>query len=105
MRVDPQHCTVRVENEQVRVLRIGYGPPKKSLIYGYPARLAVSLTDASGILTLPDGNTEEIHIQAAQTMWLPAGEHLVRVRFWRRHRSSMAFRTSPPRFRRGRRRS
>jgi hypothetical protein len=59
VRIDLKHYTIEFENEQVRVLRIRYGPHEKSVMHGHPASLAVSLTDAHGTCTLPDGKTED----------------------------------------------
>jgi hypothetical protein len=35
--VDPQHYKVEMENDQVRALRITYGPHEKSVMHGHPA--------------------------------------------------------------------
>ena len=43
---DPKHYKVEFENEQVRVLRISYGPGEKSVMHQHPANVAVFLTDA-----------------------------------------------------------
>jgi quercetin dioxygenase-like cupin family protein len=76
VRVDPQHYTVEFENNQVRVLRIRYGPHEKSVMHGHPASLAVFLADTRGKFTFPDGKTEEFTTKTGQTMFVPAGEHL-----------------------------
>jgi quercetin dioxygenase-like cupin family protein len=76
VRVDPTHYTVEFENDQVRVLRIRYGPHEKSVMHGHPASLAVFLADTRGKFTFPDGKTEEFTTKAGQTMFVPAGEHL-----------------------------
>jgi len=74
--VDPTHYTVEFENDQVRVLRIHYGPHEKSVMHGHPASLAVFLADTRGQFTFPDGKTEEFTTKMGQTMFVPAGEHL-----------------------------
>jgi hypothetical protein len=53
VRVDPQHYTVEFENDQVRVLRIRYGPHEKSVMHGHPAGLAVFLADTRGKFQTP----------------------------------------------------
>jgi quercetin dioxygenase-like cupin family protein len=73
---DPRHYTVEFENDQVRVLRIRYGPHEKSVMHGHPASLAVFLADTRGQFTFPDGKTEEFTTKMGQTMFSPAGEHL-----------------------------
>ena len=74
--VDPKHYTVEFENDQVRVLRIRYGPHEMSVMHGHPAGLAVFLADTHGKFTFPDGKTEEFTMKPGQTMWAPAQEHL-----------------------------
>jgi quercetin dioxygenase-like cupin family protein len=74
--VDPKHYTIEFENDQVRVLRIRYGPHEKSVMHGHPASLAVFLADTRGKFTFPDGKTEEFTTKTGQTMFAPAGEHL-----------------------------
>ena len=65
-----------MENDQVRVLRISYGPHEKSVMHGHPAALAVFLTDLHARFALPNGKTEERRGRAGETMWTPAEEHL-----------------------------
>jgi quercetin dioxygenase-like cupin family protein len=74
--VDPKHYTIEFENDQVRVLRISYGPHEKSVMHGHPASVAVALTNAQVTFTMSDGKTEELRMKAGQTMWVPAGDHL-----------------------------
>ena len=76
VRVDPQHYTVEFENDQVRVLRIHYGPHETSVMHGHPASVAVFLADTRGKFTFPDGKTEEFTMKMGQSMFTPAGEHL-----------------------------
>jgi quercetin dioxygenase-like cupin family protein len=73
---DPQHYTVEVENEQVRVLRIRYGPRERSVMHSHPAVVAVFLTDVHVRFSYPDGTTEEIPGQAGQVVPMPATTHL-----------------------------
>ena len=76
VQVDPQHYTIEFENDQVRVLRIRYGPHEKSVMHGHPASVAVFLADTRGKFTFPDGKTEEFTTKTGQTMFVPAGEHM-----------------------------
>ncbi|MEE9123687.1 MAG: cytoplasmic protein [candidate division NC10 bacterium] len=76
VKVDHTHYTVELENEQVRVLRIRYGPGEKSVMHGHPASLGVHLTDAHVRFTFPDGKTEELRVKAGDIQSHPAGEHL-----------------------------
>jgi quercetin dioxygenase-like cupin family protein len=74
---DPAHYTVEFENERVRVLRVVYGPHEKSVMHEHPDSVAVYLTDGHLRITLPDGRTGEPHVKAGQSMWHPAGAHLI----------------------------
>jgi hypothetical protein len=48
VKVDPQHYAVVSENDQVRILKVHYGPHEKSVMHSHPATVAVFLTDAKG---------------------------------------------------------
>ena len=74
--VDPNHYNVEFENDQVRVLRIKYGPKEKSLMHGHPDGVVVFLTDCDGSFTFPDGRTEPIQAKAGQAVWADSTEHL-----------------------------
>ena len=47
VQVDSDHYTVELENDDVRVLRIKYGPGEKSVLHGHPASIGIALTNAS----------------------------------------------------------
>ncbi len=76
VKVDPKHYKVEFENDQVRVLRITYGPHEKSVMHDHPAGQVVYLTDAHVKFGLPGGKTEEQNGKAGQTAWALAGKHL-----------------------------
>ena len=73
---DPKHYKVEFENEQVRVLRISYGPGEKSVMHEHPANLAVFLVDGQAKFTLPDGKSQEATMKAGATQWGDAQKHL-----------------------------
>ncbi len=52
---DSKHYTVEFENDQVRVLRVVYGPHEESVMHEHPASVGVYLTDGHIRITLPDG--------------------------------------------------
>ena len=76
VKVDPQHYKVELENDQVRVLRISYGPGEKSVMHEHPANVAVFLTDGQVKFTLPDGKSEELPAKAGTTAWGAGQKHL-----------------------------
>ena len=75
-KVDAKHYKVEFENDQVRVLRIKYGPHEKSVMHEHPASVAVFLTDGLAKFTLPDGKTIDAPVKAGSTQWSDAGKHL-----------------------------
>src|ERR1041384_8580787 len=58
-KVDAKHYTVALENDQVRVLKVHYGPGEKSAMHSHPNTVAVFLTDGKVKFTFPDGKTED----------------------------------------------
>jgi len=76
VKVDSKHYTVVFENDQVRVLRITYGPHQKSVAHVHPANVAVFLTDGQTRFTMPDGKTVDAPVKAGSTQWDPGGTHL-----------------------------
>lgn len=74
--VDPKHYKVEFENDQVRVLRVTYGPGEKSVMHEHPANVAVFLTDGQAKFTLPDGTTQDAPVKQGATQWGGAEKHL-----------------------------
>ena len=74
--VDPKHYKVEFENDQVRVIRVSYGPGEKSVMHQHPANVAVFLTDAQAKFTLPDGKSQPASVKAGMTMWGAGEKHL-----------------------------
>jgi quercetin dioxygenase-like cupin family protein len=76
IKADPKHYQVAFENDQVRVLRITYGPHEKSVMHSHPAGVAVYLTDAHAKFTLPGGKTSDGTAKAGTVMWMDATSHM-----------------------------
>lgn len=74
-KVDPKHYKVEFENDQVRVLRITYGPGEKGVMHSHPEGMVVTLNDAKGKFTFPDGETAEINFEAGEFRWVEAQTH------------------------------
>ncbi|HXQ31472.1 MAG TPA: hypothetical protein VN790_05860 [Steroidobacteraceae bacterium] len=75
-KVDPKHYKVEFENDQVRVLRITYGPHEKSAMHSHPAGVVVYLTDAHVKFTLPGGKTQDVVGKAGSVQWTEPTTHL-----------------------------
>ena len=75
-KVDAKHYTVAFENDQVRVLKVHYGPGEKSTMHSHPNTVAVFLTDTKGRFTFPDGKSEDFNGKAGDVIWNDAKVHL-----------------------------
>jgi len=76
VQVDAKHYTVAVENDQVRVLKVHYGPGEKSTMHSHPNSVAVFLSDAKGRFTFPDGKSQDFTKKAGDVIWNDATIHL-----------------------------
>jgi quercetin dioxygenase-like cupin family protein len=75
VKVDAKHYKVEFENDQVRVLRITYGPGEKSVMHEHPDAVATFLGDSKGRFHLPDGSTQDFENKKGSVLWTPAGKH------------------------------
>jgi quercetin dioxygenase-like cupin family protein len=74
-KVDPEHYKIEFENDQVRVLRITYGPGEKGEMHSHPEGMVITLNDAKGKFTFPDGKTMEVNFEAGAFLWVEAQTH------------------------------
>ena len=72
---DPAHYSVVFENDQVRVLRIQYGPNEEGAMHEHPAGVVVYLDDLNGEFTLPDGTVVSSQGKKGDVVWTEAGAH------------------------------
>ena len=75
-KVDPKHYKIELENDQVRVLRITYGPHEKSVMHDHPSGVVTFLTEAHVKFALPDGKSQEKRWKAGESGLAAAGKHL-----------------------------
>ena len=76
VKVDPKHYSVVTENDQVRILKVHYGPHEKSVMHSHPAAVAVFMTDATVQFSYPDGKKDSRTVKAGDSQFTPAGIHL-----------------------------
>jgi quercetin dioxygenase-like cupin family protein len=76
VKVDPKHYSVVSENDDVRILKVHYGPHEKSVMHSHPKSVAIFLTDSKVHFTLSDGKTQDTGVKAGESMYTPAGTHL-----------------------------
>ena len=74
-KVDPKHYKVEFENDEVRVLRITYGPNEKSKMHSHPEGVVVFLTDGTLKMNLPDGKSKEMDPNAGLVIWSEKSKH------------------------------
>src|ERR1043166_4914269 len=63
-KVDTKHYTVAFENDQVRVLKVHYGPGEKSVMHSHPDTVAVFVSDGKGKFNFPDGTSKDLNVKA-----------------------------------------
>jgi hypothetical protein len=75
-KVDPKHYTVMSENDQVRILKVHYGPHEKSVMHSHPNSVAVFLTDSKVQFTDAAGKKTDMAAKAGDAQASPGGTHL-----------------------------
>jgi len=75
-KVDSKHYKVVFENDQVRVIRITYGPGEKSVMHYHPDALAILMTDNKVKMTFKNGKSIQEMGKKGEISWTPAGYHL-----------------------------
>jgi hypothetical protein len=75
VKVDPKHYTVLVDNAQVRVLKIHYGPHETSVMHSHPNSVITYLSDANNSFLLAHGKTIKDVAKAGTAAWAPGGAH------------------------------
>ena len=76
VKVDPKHYSVVSENDQLRILKVHYGPHEKSVMHSHPNSVAVMLTDMKAEFTLPDGKKQNMTAKAGDAQYTPSQVHL-----------------------------
>jgi quercetin dioxygenase-like cupin family protein len=76
VKVDPKHYTVVSENDQVRIVKVHYGPGEKSVMHSHPNSVAVFLNDSKGQFTFPDGKKQDLTAKAGDAQYEAAVTHL-----------------------------
>lgn len=68
---------VEFENDQVRVLRLRYGPLATTGMYEDPDRVVIPLSDLDVVETFPNGGSAEIHKSSNAPFWGAATRHSI----------------------------
>ena len=75
-KADAAHYTLMSENDQVRILKIHYGPHEKSVMHSHPDSVVVFLTDGNMKFTMPDGTSEMREMKKGDAQFTPKTVHL-----------------------------
>ncbi len=75
--VDPAHYKVQMENDEVRVLKVHYGPHETSPLHRNRGGALVLLTDAHLKYTMSDGTVRQMKGLRGEVMWPPVGTETV----------------------------
>ena len=94
--VDPDHYTVELENDQVRVIRISYGPGEKSVMHEHPDAVAVMLSGGTMRMHFPDGTSEDLESNDGDANGSDAVTHLPAIIGYGRVEVILVERKSPP---------
>ncbi len=73
---DPKHYKVELENDQVRVIRITYGPGEKSVMHEHAEGVVVMLSNGKTKFNLPDGTSITSNSKKGETSMAKATKHL-----------------------------
>ena len=76
-KADPQHYTLRFENDRVQVLAVHYGPHEKSGMHEHPPGVVVNLTAGHLRLTDGQGKIHDVYSLPGDTQWFPFVKHTV----------------------------
>jgi hypothetical protein len=74
LKVDPAHFRVEFENDQVRVVRVHFGPHYKSPMNEVPPRVVIALTDEHIKVVFPDGTSSSWELKAGTAFWSDGGK-------------------------------
>jgi hypothetical protein len=76
VKVDPKHYKLMLENSQVRVTRVRFGPKEHGPVHEHLLpRLTLTLTDQAVRLTMPDGSTRDVRNPAGLMTLGEAAKH------------------------------
>ncbi len=75
VKTSPKNCTVVLDNDQVRVVRVVLKPGEKLAMHSHGANIVYSLTSGKAKYTLADGKTEEREMKAGTAVWSDGVTH------------------------------
>ena len=76
VKVAPKNCTVVLDNDHVRVVRVVIKPGEKLAMHSHGPHIVYALISGKTKYTLPDGKTEEREIKAGTAVWSDGVTHI-----------------------------
>jgi hypothetical protein len=70
LQVDPQHYRLEFENEKMRVLRLTLKTNEAAPMHDDADALVVCLKECHVRFTLPNGRSEDVHMETGATRWI-----------------------------------
>ena len=76
-KVDPKHCKVEMENDQVRVIRARYGPHEKGVMHEHSLNFVVTFLTAGAMkVTPPNGESRTVTKMRGDVTWGGPAKHI-----------------------------
>ena len=75
VKVAPKNCTVVLDNDRVRVIRVVLKPRKKLPMHSHPANIVYTENGGKAKYTFPGGKTEERETKGGQATWSEPVSH------------------------------
>lgn len=75
VKVAPKNCTVLLENDRVRVVRVVLKAGEKLAMHSHPAYISYSFAAGKTKFTSADGKTDERETKAGTAIWRDAETH------------------------------
>ena len=75
VKVAPKNCTVVLDNDHVRVVRVVIKPGEKLAMHSHGANIVYALNSGKTKDTFADGKTEERDIKAGTAVWSDSVTH------------------------------
>ena len=75
IKIAPGQFRIQIDNAQNRVLHARIAAESRVPMHDHHAGVLVALTDVSLRLIFPDGKTQELHVRAGDSQWMPASTH------------------------------
>ena len=77
LEVAPEHYTVMLENDKVRVLEVKIKPGEKEAMHTHPASVHIELVPTKVRIGYPDGKSVELEGHQGEAIWVGPVKHTV----------------------------